>query len=1736
MNHFALLPIGLLDLLSFTPFVSPPLFLSMVKPYRILVVTPERFPPARFETRLQLERIFRVVTQSPDASICQLCQSQQIDGILLDISTGAQNDLQTLRQWRQEMGEECPPVVVIGGDAIEKAVQAFKSGASDYLVVGQITPDSLQQSLETAIVQHQSKRREIELDQTLKTLRQQPDRALVEALPEMVWMADATGAVYYWNQSWYEYTGLTEAESLGLSGSQAVHSEERDRTLQAWNHALSRQESFEMEYRIRRQDGVYRWFICRGVPTQNDSGKAIGWIGTITDIHQQKQLEEQLSLVLCAVDGLVFDWNLATNTVYRSEKLMDLVGVAPEDVPPTADWWQQRCHPDDIVRLQAELPKLLNQVEHLYNAEYRVWHEAGYWVDVWERGGVVRDEQRQVIRIIGSTVDISERKRAEEERRKAELALREAHIQLEAALKAGSVYTWRWQIPENRLMTDRNLAHLFGVDPEVAAIGLPIEQFLKAIHPNDRSQITTAIQQALETGEDYHSEYRVSDAQGREHWVIARGKVEYDADGKAIAFPGAIADITERKQAELEQQRSEAILQAFMAASPIALALFDRDLRFLYVNQALAQLNGLSPDQHLGRTLSEVVPQMAPQFAPMLRQIMETQQPILNLAFHGEVRPGIVRSTLANHYPVCLPHGEVIGVGVAVMDVSELAQAQQELQASEERFQQLVNHLPQVFWMTDPIERRLIYVSPAYETLWGRSIAKIYTHYDEWIEAIHPDDRDQVKLHLQNSLVQGEYNVEYRIIRPDGTLRWIHDRAFPIRQESGEVCLVAGIAEDITDRKQTEARLRESEEHLRYTVELSPQSPWTATPTGALEDCSDHWLEMVGLPRDQALGTGWGQVMHPEDLPAILAAWNDSLATGTPYDVEHRVRLADGSYLWMRSRAFPRRNEQGEIIRWYGTTEDIHDRKRSEEALRLSEAEFRMIANTTPAIVWVAAATGEDIFVNEHFCEYTGFKPEDLIGFGWHKTIHPEDADRVWQQWQHCYQTGELFEGEVRYRRHSGEYRWHRFRSLPQCHPSGRIEKWIGCAVDIHDSKRVEAVIAANEARLRGFVDANVVGMLYGDIYGNIWEANDELLRIIGYSREDLQAGKVRWIDITPPEHLPLDEQAIAEAKAKGACTPYEKEYIRKDGRRVPILLGYSLVGENQEETVVFVLDLTNRKQAEAALQERSDQIQLLYETSRDLLSSTQPLTLIEGIFQKLKKRMGLDLYVNYVWHDSQHRLNLAFSGGIPPQITQEIASLELGQSVCGTVAQQQCQMVGTDIQRSQDPKLQLARSLGATACACQPLIAQGKLLGTLCFASLSRTEFTASEQSLLQAICDQIAIALERAQLLDSLQQQTEELARVNRIKDEFLAVLSHELRSPLNPILGWTKLLQRQNLGPEKTAEALATIERNAKLQTQLIDDLLDIAKILRGKLTLDMAEVDLVDVIESALDTMRAAAQAKNIHLQTVLPSLGWVFGDAVRLQQVVWNLLSNAIKFTPPQGRVEICLRQMGDAAQITVSDTGKGISAEFLPHIFESFCQEDASTTRKFGGLGLGLAIVRQLVEAHGGTITAESPGEGLGATFTIHLPLLKVQTLEPTDPSPETTTPSTQDLDLTGLRVLVVDDETDARELLTVVLSYQGAEVLALSSAAEVLENLATFNPDLLISDIGMPGVDGYSLIEQIRALPASQGGQIPAIALTAYAREEDRQHAFSSGYQQHTIKPIDPEQLIQAIQAIVHC
>jgi signal transduction histidine kinase/ActR/RegA family two-component response regulator len=430
--------------------------------------------------------------------------------------------------------------------------------------------------------------------------------------------------------------------------------------------------------------------------------------------------------------------------------------------------------------------------------------------------------------------------------------------------------------------------------------------------------------------------------------------------------------------------------------------------------------------------------------------------------------------------------------------------------------------------------------------------------------------------------------------------------------------------------------------------------------------------------------------------------------------------------------------------------------------------------------------------------------------------------------------------------------------------------------------------------------------------------------------------------------------------------------------------------------------------------------------------------------------------------------------------------------------------------------------------------------LGVIAAAFFDESSPNPADNLILNVAVSQTVIAVQNARLLRSVQAARKQAEAANRMKDQFVATVSHELRTPLTAILGWANMLRTGELDSSQTKLAVETIERNARLQDQLVNDLLDLARITTGKLRLNVSPIDPVSPVEAAVETLRPAAEAKAIRIQKIIDtSVGAISGDPDRLQQVVWNLLSNAIKFTPKDGRIQVRLERINSHLEIIVSDTGIGIKQEFLPFVFDRFRQADSTETRSHGGLGLGLAIVRHLVELHGGEVRADSHGEGQGATFTVKLPVIPVyqrqETEERVHPRTAVRLPQIEATDrIDGIRVLVVDDEPDTRELLKTMLASSGADVTTAASAKLALAELERSQFDVIVSDIGMPEVDGYELMQRIRCLPVERGGKTPAVALTAYARAEDRLRALRAGYKMHVSKPIERAELIVVVASIV--
>ena len=777
--------------------------------------------------------------------------------------------------------------------------------------------------------------------------------------------------------------------------------------------------------------------------------------------------------------------------------------------------------------------------------------------------------------------------------------------------------------------------------------------------------------------------------------------------------------------------------------------------------------------------------------------------------------------------------------------------------------------------------------------------------------------------------------------------------------------------------------------------------------------------------------------------------------------------------------------------------------------------------------------------------------------------VHPDDRPAVIAQCDRCASDGSDFDMEFRVVWPDGRTHWIADKAKAFMSDDGRPLYMTGACADITSRKLAAERLRQSEERLRGMFEQAAVGIAVADLDGHFRDMNAKFAGILGYSAEELQQGTVA--DITHPDDRAETRSAVAELLAGfRASYALEKRYVRKDGSVIWSLTTVTLLRDpagRPRQFLGVIEDITRRKEIEAALREETRILELLDESGRTVASTLDLQALIQKVTDAATQLSGAAFgafFYNTTDANGDSLLLYTLSGA--PREAFDGFGNPRATALFGPTFRGAAPIRSDDVLKDRRYGT-MAPHYGMPAghppvrsfLAVPVRSRSGEPIGGLFFGHPEVGIFTERTERLIVGVAAQAGIAIDNARLYEAAQKAAEErqvllenervarseAERMSNVKDEFLATLSHELRTPLNAILGWSHLLRSGGKDRADLLKGLETIERNARIQTQLIEDLLDMSRITSGKLRLDVQPISPVPFIDAAIETVRPAADAKGISLEKFLdPFAGLISGDPSRLQQVVWNLLSNAIKFTPKEGKVQVALQRVDSHVEISVADTGIGIAPDFIPHLFERFRQGDASTTRNFGGLGLGLSIVKSLVELHGGTVAAESPGEGLGTRITVRLPINAVHRLADAaedggHPSVAAGEAPALAGELSGIRVLVVDDQSDARILISRVLEDSGADVQSAASADEALRLLTVHKPNVLVSDIGMPEADGFELLKRVRALEQHEGGRVPAIALTAFARSEDRTRALRAGFVVHVSKPVDPSELIATVASV---
>jgi PAS domain S-box-containing protein len=1028
---------------------------------------------------------------------------------------------------------------------------------------------------------------------------------------------------------------------------------------------------------------------------------------------------------------------------------------------------------------------------------------------------------------------------------------------------------------------------------------------------------------------------------------------------------------------------------------------------------------------------------------------------------------------------------------------------------------------------------------------------------------LHPEDRGRLEETIRRYLAgeTPEYETEARFCCRDGSYRTMLARGVAVRDARGLVVRFIGILLDITKLKRAEEAQRESEQRWRSLTEALPQLVWSAAPDGACDYFSTQWTEHTGVSESELLGWRWLQTLHPDDRGPTRDFWLESVAGRRPYDVEYRVRRRDGEYRWFKTRGVPIRDGGGNIVKWFGTCTDITDLRQTEEALRASEGRFRTFVDHAADAFFLQEDQGRILDANRQACESLGYTREELIGmtpFDFDPDLTPQKIEEDVRKLNE----GETIAFESRHRRKDGtlfpvEIRGKVFRE-------GCRRFFVTLARDITDRKRAEEALRESEERFRGTFENAAVGIAHTDLDGRFLRVNEKLCDILGYSRAELLARRVH--DVTYPEDWTADvEQFRLLLRGRLPSFSRDKRYVRRDGSLVWLAVSVSLQRDaagRPLNAISVARDIDHRKRLEKELRQAKEaeaERARLAELGRDVGIALSRGDTLRELLQPCAEAMVryLDAAFARVWWlpPGKDVLELQASAGMYTHLDGPHARIPVGRLKIGRIAHERRPLLTNEVQTDScisDPDW--ARREGMVAFAGFPLVVQDRVLGVL--GMFARRPLSEAVLQALESVAGVITLGIERKQQEVALRRAVEAAEAANRAKDEFLANVSHEIRTPMNAILGMTELVLDTPLTDDQQ-QCLKTVKSAADNLLSIINALLDFAKIEAGKLELDPVDFSLRAAVGETLRALAVRAHKKGLeliyHVQPDVPDA--LVGDAGRLRQILLNLVGNALKFTDA-GEVEVVVSVVGllggsvvegatvsppsdhlttqppnhpTTLRFTVRDTGIGIPKDKQQTIFRAFEQEDTSTTRKYGGTGLGLTIASRLVALMGGTITVDSaPGKGSTFTFTARFAR---QPYPPQQPAGRP--PAVPD----DLPVLVVDDNATNRRILEEWLRSWQMRPRAVGDGAAALEALVQAvgggRPyPLVLLDARMPEIDGLALAAQIRARAELAATRL--ILLSSGDRHGDLARLRQLRLDAHLLKPIQQDELLATIYRVM--
>jgi PAS domain S-box-containing protein len=1159
-------------------------------------------------------------------------------------------------------------------------------------------------------------------------------------------------------------------------------------------------------------------------------------------------------------------------------------------------------------------------------------------------------------------------------------------------------------------------------------------------------------------------------------------------------------DVTEQHRAQQESARLAAIVESSGDA------IFTKDLNGIINtwNRSAQRLFGYEPHEIIGKPVTVLFPPDRLHEEDDILGRLQLGQPSERLETIRMTKDGRPVHVSVSVSPLKNGDTEIIGASKIIQDITELVAAREELTREKELLATTLASIGDGVILTDA-EGRVTYLNQEAERLTGWTADEARTHpLNEVFKIINEKTRDTVENPVDKVMrhggVVGLANHTL-LIAKDGREIPIDDSAAPIREPGGPMFGIVLVFRDFTERKQAEQALREREERFRTMANSAPVMIWLSGTDKLCTWFNRQWLEFTGRTMEQELGNGWAEGVHPDDFDRCLKTYVEAFDAREPFSMEYRLRRHDGAWRWILDNGVPVYQANDVFGGYIGSCLDVTERKEQEQ--RLAE-QARLLDFGSDAIVLTNWAKGI-LYWNRGAEDLYGFTRDEAAGKILHELLQTEFPEPQSQILAKLEQEG-VWSGEVVHKSRDGRRinvaaRWVLDRDV-----QGKPRRILKAFNDITARKQVEEALRASQARLSGLIDSAMDAVIAVDAEQRIVLFNPAAEQMFGYPARDVIGSSLdRFIPIAlrgaHRQHVANFGDTGATTRRMGALGALSG--VRANGDEFPIeaSISHMEIG-GQKLFTVILRDITERKRVEDNLRDRTHELESL-----------------------------LDVLPAAVWiADDPECRNIRGN-----QFAQELYGIAKEANVSQTSA--------TARDAVEIPHFRKGRRLNPDEMPMQRAAATGEPQygeeieihspsGRRIFIGGSAVPLKdggGHVRGVLAAFSDITArkqAEAERELLLKSEQESRQLAEEANRLKDEFLAIMSHELRNPLNVILGYSELLVRSDeiTKSQHLQRMTEAIRRNAVAQSRLIRDLLDLSRLRSGKLQLNRETISIMVSVNNAIETVRSEVEAKQIALDISAPDEAlFVEGDPVRLEQIVWNLLNNSVKFTPAGGRISVRVEKEDRDVVLTVGDTGQGIDAAFLPYVFELFRQGDASTSRAQSGMGIGLAVVQQLVDLHKGSIKAASAGRGRGATFTVQLPL----SLEPKPfmkPVVDLTT-------LEKIAVLVVDDSEDTTQMLAHLLKMSGAMVTAATSGDEALRVMAQKEFDVVLSDISMPGMDGFEFLRHLRQLPGGQ--DLPVLALTGFGRPEDIERAQAEGFFAHVTKPFELEALIEVLQKL---